>query len=71
MRKFELEKLLDHITENVYDAGHGLLLERQWVIDAEPMLDLIRDLLGVSTPEMTKLFDEARKRVHGEKANES
>lgn len=68
-RTINVDKLLDYVTENVYDSGHGLLSPvPTWVIDTMGLLDFVKDQLGISTPEMTKLFDDARVRVHGEGA---
>jgi hypothetical protein len=63
--KILLEPLLDWITSNVYDSGHGLLGPPSWVIDAETILDKLRELAGISKHEMTVAYDQARIRVHG------
>lgn len=61
-----LNKVLDFITENVYDSGHGFLYpEPNWTLDAVAILDELRDLAGLSEEGMAAAFDQARVRVHG------
>jgi hypothetical protein len=63
----ELEKLLDYITENVYDEGHGLLPGSAWVLNAASLLEYLAEQCHMTEEEMGKAFDEARIRVHGER----
>ena len=61
----DFDKLLDFITGNVYDPGHGLLGPPDWAVDAKLLLDHLREQAGLSEEEMTERYDQARKRVHG------
>jgi hypothetical protein len=63
----DLDKLLDWVTANVYDSGHGLLGPPNWVVDGIPLLDHLLEQTGLSAAEMGARFDAARRRVHGEK----
>jgi len=61
-----LDPILDFITDNVYDPGHGFLTPQpDWNIPAESLLDRLCELANISKEEMGKRFDKARKRVHG------
>lgn len=62
----DFEKLLDWITGHVYDEGHGLLPDTIWTLNAESLLDFLRDQTGLSKDQMREAFDRARVRVHGE-----
>jgi hypothetical protein len=64
-RAVDLNWLLDYLTANVYDTGHGLLPGSPWAVDAEPMLDALAQRLEISKERLGILFDEARRRVHG------
>ena len=64
-KRIDLDKLLDYITSEVYDAGHGLLSPvPDWVIQAEDLITHLCEQTGLSTEEMGDKFDEARKRTH-------
>lgn len=67
-KTIDLDKLLDWITSEVYNYGHGVLPGSSFVVDAEGLLDHLRDQTGIATEEMTARFDAARVRVHGESA---
>lgn len=63
--KVKLEPLLDWITSNTFDKGHGLLGSPEFVVNAVGLLDHLTSQVKISRDEMHKLFDEARVRVHG------
>lgn len=70
MNKINLPKLLDWITGNVYDEGHGLLGPPSWVVQTNGLLDHLCEQTGISQEKMSFMFDEARFRVHGGKGEE-
>jgi hypothetical protein len=62
-----IEPILEHITKSCYDPMHGFGggIHICWVVDAEPLLDLLKELSGMTEDEMHHAFDDARVRVHG------
>lgn len=62
--EIDLDKLLDHITANVYDEHRGLWPDRVWVVNARSLLRAIARACNLTDDEMERRFDEARARVH-------
>ena len=60
-----LNPILDYVTKNCYDEGHGLDPYSDFVINAMDLLECLRELSGMSEEEMHHAFDDARVRVHG------
>ena len=62
--KIDLEKLLEYITQNCFDYGHGILPGTEFVISATGLLDHLTEQTDMSKEEMGSLFDKVRERVH-------
>lgn len=60
----ELDDILDYVTGNCYDYYHGFG-PTTWIIDVVPFFNHLANKLEVTPEELGKLYDEARKRVHG------
>jgi len=60
----DLDKLLEHITQNCFDYGHGILPGTEFVLSATGLLDYLTEQTEMSKEEMGERFDEARLRVH-------
>jgi hypothetical protein len=67
--KIDLMPLLEYVTKETFDYGHGLLPGSSFVVDAHGLLDWLREHTKMTKDQMHDAFDQARINVHGKEVD--